>query len=80
MNLRDDVLEKCGVCAASVYAAIESLGGKSHIRIMELRRHMPVIFGESTTKRGIKVLLEAGYIERVGEMYDSRGFAYRIVK
>ena len=80
MTLRDDIIQLCGICAASVYAAIQALGGKSHVRVMELKKSMPVPFGESTTKKGIKALLEAGFIERMGETHDSRGFAYRIVK
>jgi len=80
MTLRDDIIEICGVCAASVYAAIQSLGGKSHCRVMDLRKHMPVKFGESTIKKNIKTLIEHGYIVRLGEMYDSRGFAYKVIK
>jgi predicted transcriptional regulator len=78
-NLREDVLESCGQCAASVYQAMHNLGGKIHMRVMDLRKHMPIPFGESTTKKGIKALLEAGFIERVSH-YDANGMAYRIIK
>ena len=80
MTLRDDIISICGICAASVYAAIQTLGGKSHVRVMELKKSMPVPFGESTIKKNIKTLIEHGYIVRLGEMYDSRGFAYKVIK
>lgn len=80
MNLNDEIVTQCGVCAAVVYHTLQTLGGKAHMRVMELRRHMPMSFGESTIKKGIKALIEMGYIKRDGEMHDARGFAYKVIK
>lgn len=80
MNISEEIAAKCGLCSAVIYETIEKMGGRCHIRVMELRRAMPVKFGESTIKKHIRTLLDEGYIAREGEMYDSRGFAYRIAK
>lgn len=77
--MREDILESYGKCAASVYQAIHDLGGKIHIRVMDLRKYMPIPFPESTVKRAIKSLIQAGFIE-VNQNYNSTGMAYRIIK
>jgi len=80
MNLNEDVLNNCGMCAAVVYEALQRVGSKERIRVMVLKKEMRVHFGESTVKKSICKLIDAGYVERDGESYDSRGHKYRIIK
>jgi predicted transcriptional regulator len=80
LKVNEDIVKQCGMCAAVVYEAFSRLGGNLHIRVMKLRREMKVDYGESTIKKAISALVDAGYIERHGEAYDSRGYGYKVTK
>ena len=80
MDLNEQVLAECGMCAAVVYEALQRLGGTERIRVMALKKEMRVNFGESTVKKSIWKLIDAGYVERDGETYDSRGHRYKVIK
>lgn len=80
MNLKEEIVNECGMCGAVIYEALDRLGGDLYIRVMALRKEMKVDYGESTIKNHIKLLVKAGYIERAGEAYDSRGHRYKVVK
>lgn len=79
MNLRDEVTQDCGLCAAVVYEAL-SRNQNRYLRVVELRRSLKTDYGESTIKRAIRSLCERGWVEREGETYDCRGFKYRVLK
>lgn len=80
LKVNEDIVKQCGMCAAVVYEAFTRMGGNLHIRVMKLRREMKVDYGESTIKKAISALVDAGYVERHGEAYDSRGYGYKVMK
>lgn len=80
LKVNEEIVAKCGMCAAVVHEAFTRLGPDLHIRVMKLRREMKVDYGESTIKKAISSLVEAGYLQRHGEAYDSRGYGYRVMK
>lgn len=79
MQLRDDIVEIFGLSTAIVYDAIKR-GNGERLRIVTIRSLMTKRMSESSIKRAIKTLLEHQYIARDGEMFDCRGFYYRVLK
>lgn len=62
-----------------VFDALLRLGGMIQMRVMEFRKHLAEPMRETQIKKALVRLREQGKIEMIGEKYDSRGHAYRIV-
>lgn len=73
-----DILTTAGYNAAVIYEALVRLGPVVHLRTMEIRKHLSRDIGESTIKKNIRKLEDLGYVEFIGETYDSRGRALRV--
>lgn len=62
-----------------VFEALNKLGGKIQMRVMEFRKHLSEPLRETQIKQSLKRLIERGTIIQTSEKTDSRGPAYRIV-
>ena len=80
MELNDKIVDQIGLPAAIVHEALLRLGSKDRLRVMVIKRALKKPYSEAIIKRAINQLVDAGYLEREGELYDSRGYRYRAKK
>jgi predicted transcriptional regulator len=77
MLLNDKIVNELGLPCAIVHEALLRLGSQNRYRVMFIKKALKRTYSEAIIKRSINQLVEAGYLEREGEPYDSRGFKYK---